>query len=160
MTVDLFGAIPPVIFHSHDLIGDDQLDRGVDGYAFVEPTKNSIWPTIRQGGIYPNFRSINPLAMVETRICIKDDALNTSWLSSLPSTLELTDAIGPTPLCKYLGAYVLQVVSKCEFEIPLSAASFCCSSSFVTTNRTSASLGWPRRRIILAASQDIIHQTV
>lgn len=98
MTVDLFGAIPPVIFHSHDLIGDDQLDRGVDGYAFVEPTKNSIWPTIRQGGIYPNFRSINPLAMVETRICIKDDALNTSWLSSLPSTLELTDAIGPTPL--------------------------------------------------------------
>ena len=50
-------------------------DQGVDEHAFVEPTKNSIWPTICQRGIYANFRPINPLTMVETCICIKSEAV-------------------------------------------------------------------------------------
>ena len=160
--------IPPVIFRSHDFIGYNQLNSGVDGYAFVEPIDNSIWPVICQRGIHPNFRPLHPFAMVETYPCIKGDALYdpqhvVASKFAVNVFLEFTNATGPTPFCEYLGAYVLQVVSEHKFDIPSLGRLHLMFVKFCYYKWDQCMLGLadePRRRNIVAASQDIIHQAV
>ncbi|KAI9456097.1 hypothetical protein HD554DRAFT_2178231 [Boletus coccyginus] len=107
--------IPPVIIRSTDLVGPYNLRRRSDGYAFVVPTDDSIWAIIRQRAVDSTYRPIDPLATVETGMCIKGAALYHPQHTVPPKFavnvfLELPSPPGLPPCCEYLGAYVLKTM--------------------------------------------------
>ncbi|KAH0830247.1 hypothetical protein J3R83DRAFT_1607 [Lanmaoa asiatica] len=108
--------IPPVIIRSRDLIEPYGLTRRNDGFAYVVPTEDSIWDTIRRRGVDLDFRPLDRSLAVETHWCNKGDAFYypqhiVASKFAVNVFLELADsATRPNPLCEYLGAYVLQVI--------------------------------------------------
>ncbi|KAG8217196.1 hypothetical protein J3R82DRAFT_5279 [Butyriboletus roseoflavus] len=108
--------IPPVIIRSRDLIGPSALSRRLDGFAFVVPTEDSIWSTIRQRGVDLDFRPMDPSLTVETCMCNKGAAFYfpqhiVASKFAVNVFLETADsATRANPVCEYLGAYVLQAM--------------------------------------------------
>ena len=107
--------ITPVIIRSSDLVGPYCLNRRAEGYAFVVPTKDSIWGTILQRGVDSTFRPISSSATVETGLCTKGVADYhpqhiVASKFAVNVFLELPNIKGLTPRCEYLGAYVFRVM--------------------------------------------------
>ena len=108
--------IPIIIIRSHDFIGPYALGRRLDGFAFVMPTEDSIWPVVRRRGVDSNFRPLDPFTRVETGICYRGDALYrpqhiVASDFAVNVFLEFPDSTtGQSSRCDYLGAYVLQVM--------------------------------------------------
>lgn len=108
--------IPPVIIRSRDLIGPNALSRRLDGFAFVVPTDDSIWGTVRQRGVDLDFRPMDPSLTVETCMVNKGAAFYypqhiVASKFAVNVFLEIADsATRRIPLCEYIGTYVLQEI--------------------------------------------------
>ncbi|KAF8553737.1 hypothetical protein OG21DRAFT_1509754 [Imleria badia] len=157
--------IPPVIIRSHDLSGYHCLNqRGVDGYAFVLPAENSIYSIVRQRGIDRDFRPINPSATVETRICIKGDGLYCpQHIVASKFAVNVFLELSATPLCQYLGAYVLQEVSDFTTEVPSLGCLSLLLVKFCYYKWDQCIIGLAdksRLRNFFAARQTIAHQAI
>ena len=107
--------IPIIIIRPHDIIGPFLLTRRADGFAFVVPSEDYLWPIIRQRGVDSNFRPLNRIVPVETQRCYRGGAMYSAQHIvasdfAVNVFLRVFDhTTGAYSHCDYLGAYVLQV---------------------------------------------------